>query len=67
MVGSSTSGNDFIEPDVLEELLALKLVCWRTRDDLDLTRMGGEVCKKLRQSTQRSLRTWRKSNQIIHH
>lgn len=46
-LGSSTTGHDFIAPNVLEELLALKLVCWRSRDDLDFTRMGGEVCKTL--------------------
>jgi len=46
-LGSSTTGHDFIAPEVLEELLALKLVRWRSRDDLDLTQMGGEVYKKL--------------------
>lgn len=46
-LGESASGHDFIAPEVLEELLALKLVCWRSRDDLDFTQMGGEVCRAL--------------------
>jgi hypothetical protein len=46
-LGTTASGHDFIDPDVVDELVALKLVHWRMRDDLDLTAMGNQVFKTL--------------------
>lgn len=46
-LGETASGHDFIEPDVLNELLALELVYWRGTDDLDFTKSGEELLNKL--------------------
>lgn len=45
--GETASGHDFIEPDILNELLALELVYWRGMDDLDFTKAGEELLNKL--------------------
>ena len=47
-LGTTASGHDFIDPAVVDELIALKLARWRMRDDLDLTAMGNQVFKTLR-------------------
>jgi hypothetical protein len=47
-LGTTASGHDFIDPTVVDELIALKLARWRMRDDLDLTAMGNQVFKSLR-------------------
>ena len=42
-LGDSASGHEFIEPEVLKELLALDLVYWRWADELDFTHGGEKV------------------------
>ena len=39
-LGATPSGQDFVSPAVLEELLAMDLVYWRTLEGLDFTPMG---------------------------
>jgi hypothetical protein len=46
-LGNSASGHDFVPPGVLEELLALELVYWRTPEDLDFTSAGEKVYHEL--------------------
>ena len=46
-LGTTASGHDFIDPAVVDELVALKLAHWRMRDDLDLTATGNQVFKSL--------------------
>ena len=46
-LGNSASGHDFVAPDVLDELLSMKLVYWRGFRDLDFTPEGEQVWKEL--------------------
>ena len=46
-LGNSASGHEFIEPEVLKELLALELVYWRREDELDFTHAGEKVYNEL--------------------
>lgn len=46
-LGNSASGHEFLPPEVLNELLELKLVYWRAPDFLDLTPRGEKLYKEL--------------------
>jgi hypothetical protein len=39
-LGDSAAGHAFIEPGVIEELLALNLIYWRREEELDFTSVG---------------------------
>ena len=46
-LANTASGHDFIPQEVLDKLLSLKLVFWRTPDDLNLTPAGERVYQEL--------------------
>jgi hypothetical protein len=46
-LGETASGHDFIDPSVVEDLLAMELVYWRTPEDLDFTPTGEKVYREL--------------------
>ena len=46
-LGNTASGHDFVTSDVLNALLSLGLVYWRTTDNLDFTPVGEQVYDEL--------------------
>ena len=46
-LGETPSGHEFITPEVLDELLEMDLIYWRTPEDLEFTPTGQSVYDEL--------------------
>ena len=46
-LGNTVDGHDFIPASVLDELLSMELVYWRTPAELDFTTVGEKVYREL--------------------
>jgi hypothetical protein len=46
-LANTASGHDFVPQDVLDDLLTMGLVFWRTPDEVNLTPVGERVYQKL--------------------
>jgi hypothetical protein len=46
-LANTASGHDFVPQGVLDELLSLKLIYWRTSDEVDLTPIGEQLYQNL--------------------
>jgi hypothetical protein len=46
-LANTTSGHDFVPQEVLEDLLSMELVFWRSPDEMNLTPAGEKVYQAL--------------------
>jgi len=46
-LANTASGHDFVPQGVLDDLLAMNLIYWRTPDEVDLTQTGEQVYQRL--------------------
>ena len=46
-LANSASGHDYVPQDILDDLLSMELVCWRTPDEMKLTPIGERVYQDL--------------------